>query len=82
MGRTEIPDLSRLQGEPWLVASSFCFPLERVALSLEPMPKYALDNADIVREAIYRQLASCRCAKPCHRKEDGEILIDVTLECC
>ena len=52
MGRTEIPDLSRLQGEPWLVASSFCFPLEREALSLERMPNYALDNADIVREAI------------------------------
>ena len=57
MGRTEIPDLSRLQGEPWLVATSFCFPLERVALSLERMPDYALDNADIVREAILRQLS-------------------------
>ena len=28
MGRTEIPDLRGLQGEPWLVGTDF-FPLER-----------------------------------------------------
>jgi len=44
-----------LQGEPRLIGAEF-FKWSEVALSQKRMSGYALDNADIVREALFQQL--------------------------
>jgi hypothetical protein len=57
MGRTEIPDLKLITSEPWLVWQ--IFNESEMARSSECQDYYArkvLDTADIVRDAMLRQL--------------------------
>ncbi len=57
MGRTEFPDLKGLRREPWLDRPFFIE--SEMALFSECMPKSTrkvLDTADIVRDAIFRQV--------------------------
>jgi hypothetical protein len=63
MGRTEFPDLKRITSEPWLVeqsnSKSKSFNESEMARSSECTEQYAqkvIDSADIVRDAIFRQL--------------------------